>query len=314
MNPQHLVVLGGAGFVGSHLLPRLVADGHRVTALSRNRERRRALAVLPGVRIASVDVHDPAALRRALEGADAAINLVGIRAPRGAQTFKRVHVELVRELIAACRDAGVPRLHHVSALKAGQGLSKYLKTRGEGEALVKAAPLDWTIYQPGLTFGEGDALVTRFATLLRRVPLLPIARAQSRIAPCHVDDLVEAITRCVATPALGRRQSFELYGPEVLSFGDMIRAIGRAAGVRTPILPLPDGLGRLEAQLAELLPGKPFTLDEFRSLRTDAVGKQDGFAALGIVPQPFTPWLPRLVNDPPRQPRLDRTRREWRHS
>ncbi len=304
MATQQLVILGGTGFVGSHLLPRLVADGHRIVLLSRNREQHRELGVLPGVSVRSANVYDDDALRRHLAGADAVINLVGILNPRGPHTFQRAHVELTRRLIAACHASGVPRLHQMSSLKAGQGLSHYLKTRGEAEALVKASALDWTIYQPSVIFGAGDGLVSRFAGLLRRMPLLPLARAQARMAPTFVGDVAEAIARCVGSYKLGQRRTFELYGPEVLTLGEIVRKIRAAAGLRTPIVALPDSLGRLQAQFAGLLPGKPFSLDNFRSLRTDSVGKVDGYAALGIVPQPFSAWLPVLLNEPPRQRRL----------
>ncbi len=304
MATQQLVILGGTGFVGSHLLPRLVADGHRIVLLSRNREQHRELGVLPGVSVRSANVYDDDALRRHLAGADAVINLVGILNPRGPHTFQRAHVELTRRLIAACHASGVPRLHQMSSLKAGQGLSHYLKTRGEAEALVKASALDWTIYQPSVIFGAGDGLVSRFAGLLRRMPLLPLARAQARMAPTFVGDVAEAIARCVGSDKLGQRRTFELYGPEVLTLGEIVRKIRAAAGLRTPIIALPDSLGRLQAQFAGLLPGKPFSLDNFRSLRTDSVGKVDGYAALGIVPQPFSAWLPVLLNEPPRQRRL----------
>jgi NADH dehydrogenase len=310
MSTRRIVVLGGTGFVGSRLLPRLSADGHRVSVLSRNRERHRALAVLPGVHIRSVDVYDDAALRQALAGADAVVNLVGILNPHGAHTFRRAHVELVRRLLAACTAAGVPRLHQMSALKAGQGLSNYLKTRGEAEALVKTSSLQWTIYQPSVIFGEGDGLVNRFATLLRRLPALPLARARARLAPTWVGDVAETIARCVRDDPPARGRSYELYGPEVLTLGEIVRAIRDTAGLRTPIVPLPDGLGRLQAQLAGLLPGTPFSLDNFRTLRTDSIGKADGYAALGIVPQPFTPWLPALLHGSVRQRRLDRARRQ----
>jgi NADH dehydrogenase len=308
MAAQQLVILGGTGFVGSHLLPRLVADGHRIVLLSRNREQHRELGVLPGVSVRSADVYDDDALRRYLVGADAVLNLVGILNPRGQHTFQRAHVELTRRLIAACHASGVTRLHQMSSLKAGQGLSRYLKTRGEAEALVKASALDWTIYQPSVIFGAGDGLVSRFATLLRRMPMLPLARAQARMAPTFVGDVAEAIARCVGSDKLGQRRSFELYGPEVLTLGEIVRKIRAAAGVRTPIIALPDSLGQLQAQFAELLPGKPFSLDNFRSLRTDSVGKVDGYASLGIVPQPFSPWLPVLLHEPPRQRRLTAAR------
>ncbi|HEU4669489.1 MAG TPA: complex I NDUFA9 subunit family protein [Dyella sp.] len=309
MSVQALVVLGGTGFVGSHLLPRLARDGHRITVLTRNREQHRDIAVIPGVRLVSADVHDADRLRAAFAGADAVINLIGILNNQGRQTFQRVHVELTGKVIDACRAAGVHRLHQMSSLKAGQGLSQYLKSRGEAEAKVRRSGLDWTIYQPSVIFGDGDGLVGRFAKILKMAPLLPLARTQARMAPTWVGDVVEAIARCVADDALSRQRSFELYGPEVLTLGTIVGAIRDAAGLHTRILPLPDALGRLQAQVAELLPGKPFSLDNFRSLRTDSVGKIDGYAALGIVPQPFTPWLPRLIAGLPRQRRLDAARR-----
>ncbi|MEO6801471.1 MAG: complex I NDUFA9 subunit family protein [Rhodanobacter sp.] len=308
MATRQLVILGGTGFVGSRLVPRLVADGHRIVLLSRNREKHRELGVLPGVSVRSVDIYDDDALRAQLTDADAVVNLVGILNRNGKHTFQRVHVELTRRLIAACESCGVTRLHQMSSLKAGQGLSQYLKTRGEAEALVKASALNWTIYQPSVIFGTGDGLVRRFATLLRRLPMLPLARADSRMAPTWVGDVAEAIARCVGSDDLGRRRSFELYGPEVLTLGDIVRRIRDQAGLRTPILALPDALGRLQAQVAELLPGKPFSLDNFRSLRTDSVGKIDGYAALGIVPRAFSAELPSLLAASQRQRRLDGAR------
>lgn len=313
MTTQRIVILGGTGFVGSYLVPRLVADGHRITLLSRNRELRRSMAVLPGVSVRSADVYDDVALFEQLEGADAVINLIGILNPSGRHTFQRVHVDMTRRLIDACKATGVKRLHQMSSLKAGQGLSQYLKTRGEAESLVKASSLDWTIYQPSVIFGDGDGLVTRFAALLRKLPMLPLARAKSRLAPTYVGDVAEAIARCVADDKLAARRSFELYGPEILTLGDIVRAIRDAAGLHTTIIPLHDSLGRVQAQVAGLLPGKPFSPDNFRSLRTDSVGKVDGYAALGIVPQPFTPWLPRLIHGRARQRRLDIARQTFRH-
>lgn len=312
MSARQLVILGGTGFVGSHLVPRLAADGHRIVLLSRNREQHRELGVLPGVSVRSADVYDDDVLRRHLAGADAVINLVGILNPRGQHSFQRAHVELARRLIAACHASGVERLHQMSSLKAGQGLSQYLKTRGEAEALVKSSGLAWTIYQPSVIFGRGDGLVSRFAKLLRQMPALPLARAQARMAPTWVGDVAEAIARCVDHEKLGVRRSFELYGPEVLTLGEIVRAIRAAAGLRTPVIALPDSLGRLQARFAELLPGKPFSLDNFRSLRTDSVGKVDGYAALGIAPQALTSWLPVLLNEPPRQRRLAAQRRRRR--
>jgi uncharacterized protein YbjT (DUF2867 family) len=308
LKAKRLVVLGGSGFVGSHLLPRLAKDGHRILLLSRNREQRRAMGVLPGVHIHSVDVYDANALRRQFEGADAVINLVGILNAFGEQTFQHAHVELTQRVLGACQSANVSRLHHMSALKAGQGLSQYLKSKGEAEAAVRNSSLDWTIYQPSVMFGAGGGLVARFANLLRQMPALPLARATSRMAPTWAGDVAEAMARCIGDDKLGVDRSFELYGPDVFTLGDIVHMIRDTMGLRTPIIALPDSLGRLQAQVAQMLPGKPFSLDNFRSLRTDAVGKVDGYAALGITPQPLAAWLPVLLNVLPRQRRLDLAR------
>ena len=311
MAAQQLVILGGTGFVGSHLVSRLAADGHHIVLLSRNREQHRELGVLPQVSIRSAGVYNDDVLRREFDGADAVINLIGILNTQGRHTFQRAHVDLTRRVIAACHASDVSRLHQMSSLKAGQGLSQYLKTRGEAEALVKASALDWTIYQPSVIFGEGDGLVSRFAALLRRMPVLPLARAKSRLAPTFVGDVAEAIARCVNSDKLGLRRCFELYGPDVFTLSEIVHQIRAAAGLHTPIIPLHDSLGRLQSQVAGLLPGKPFSLDNFKSLRTDSVGKTDGYAALGIVSQPFTPWLPRLLEGSPLQRRLDEARAAW---
>ncbi|GLQ93936.1 complex I NDUFA9 subunit family protein [Dyella acidisoli] len=313
MTTQHIVILGGTGFVGSYLVPRLAADGHRIALLSRNRELHRTLAVLPSVSIHSADVYDDAVLRHHCEGADAVINLIGILNASGRHTFQRAHVEMARRLIDICKTAGVQRLHQMSSLKAGQGQSQYLKTRGEAEMLVKSSPLNWTIYEPSVIFGIGDGLVTRFAKLLRSMPALPLARATSRMAPTYVGDVTEAIARCVADEKLSSRRSFELYGPDVLTLGDIVRAIRDTAGLRTPIISLPDSLGRLQAHVAGMLPGKPFSPDNFLSLGTDSVGMVDGYAALGVTPQPFVRSLPRIIQGTPRQQRLDSARQTFRH-
>lgn len=312
MRRQHLVILGGTGFVGHHLVPRLAADGHRITLLSRNRERHRDLGTVPGVTVRSAAVHQRLALVEFFRDADAVMNLVGILNEHGVESFRRAHVELTRTVIAACHEAGVERLHQMSALKAGQGLSDYLKTRGEAESLVKQSDLQWTLYQPSVIFGPGDGLVSRFAGLLRISPVLPLARPRSRMAPVYVGDVAEAIARCVADPRISAGRTFELYGPDTFTLEQVVRHIRDAAGLRRAVLGLPDALGRMQAQVAGLLPGKPFSLDNFKSLRTDSVGRIDGLTALGIVPHRFVPMLPALLRGSSRQAQLDRLRRDRR--
>lgn len=306
MKAKNIVVLGGTGFVGSRLVPRLQRDGHTITVLSRNRDLHRELGVLPRVAVRNADVHDHAALARQLDGADAAINLVGILNERGndGAGFRKAHVELTRSLLAACVDAHVPRLLQMSALRAGEGSSHYLRTRGEAEALVRASPLAWTIFRPSVIFGDGDGLFFRFASLLRVAPMLPIARARAKFQPVHVGDVAEAFARALAHPHTAGHV-YELAGPRVIELAELVRWTARMIGRRRLVLPLPDPLGWLQACVGEWLPGKPISRDNFRSLELDSVARDDGLGALGIVATPMEAVMPPLLAGQGHQRLLD---------
>ncbi len=308
-SPSTLVLLGATGFVGRYLVPRLAADGHRLTLLSRNRTRHRLFDVLPSVRMVTADVHARDTLVDHFRGADAVLNLVGILNETGGQTFQRVHVDLTRNVIDACTESGVGRLHQMSSLQAGRGPSVYLRSRGEAEAAVKASTLDWTIYQPSVIFGLGDGLISRFHALLRMAPMMPLARPNAKMAPVFAGDVAEAIARCVRDDVPSRQRTYELYGPDTLTLRRIVCMIRDAAGLHRPVIGLPDFLGRLQAAMLGLLPGKPLSLDNFRSLRVDSVGEHDGLADLGIDAQRFADLLPVLLCDHGRQLHLDRLRR-----
>ena len=298
MKPGDIVILGGTGFVGRHLVPRLHRDWHRITVLSRNRDTHRELSVLPGVRVVNADVHDPVALRARLEGADAAINLIGILNERGSDGsgFRKAHVELTRSLVESCIATGVPRLLQMSALRAGEGASHYLKTRGEADRIVQASPLAWTIFRPSVIFGPGDGLFFRFASLLRIAPVLPLARAGAMFQPVYVGDVAEAFARALVHPRTAG-QVFELGGPRSIALGELVRWTARMTGRRRWIIGLPDPLGALQARVGEWLPGKPISRDNFRSLGTDSIARSDGLGALGIVATPMEVVMPRLLGE-----------------
>ncbi|RYD16354.1 MAG: complex I NDUFA9 subunit family protein [Lysobacteraceae bacterium] len=298
MKPGHIVILGGTGFVGRHLVPRLHRDGHRITVLSRNRDTHRELSVLPGVRVVNANVHDPVALRSRLDGADAAINLVGILNERGSDGsgFRKAHVELTRSLVESCIATGVPRLLQMSALRAGEGASHYLRTRGEADRIVQGSPLAWTIFRPSVIFGPGDGLFFRFASLLRIAPVLPLARAGAMFQPVYVGDVAEAFARALVHPRTAG-QVFELGGPRSIALGELVRWTARMTHRRRWIIALPDPLGALQARVGEWLPGKPISRDNFRSLGTDSIARSDGLGALGIVATPMEVVVPRLLAD-----------------
>ncbi|HUY83565.1 MAG TPA: NAD(P)H-binding protein, partial [Steroidobacteraceae bacterium] len=181
VRPVRVCILGGTGFVGARLATRLLRRGHRVTVLSRDRERHKDLLVLPGLALENCDVHDEAALAERFRGQEVVVNLVGILNERGfgGRGFRRAHTELTRVALEAARSAGVRRFLQMSALGATEGApSHYLRTKGAAERLVReqSGAMDWTIYRPSVIFGLGDSFLNRFAALLATVPLaLPLA-------------------------------------------------------------------------------------------------------------------------------------------
>jgi uncharacterized protein YbjT (DUF2867 family) len=290
MKPLSICVLGGTGFLGTRLLARLIKDGHRVTALSRDREQHKHLLVLPGLTVENGDVYDAAQLSEHFRGEDVVINLVGILNERGfgGGGFRRAHTELTRAVLQAIRSAGVPRLLQVSALKAATDApSYYLRSKGEAEKLIResGANLDWTIFQPSVMFGPGDSFLNRFATLLASVPFaFPLARPNARFQPVLVDDVIEALRRCLRGGA-GSRQTYELGGPRVYTLREIVELVAKLTGHRRWLIGLPDFAARLQGLVMNFVPGRPFSTDNYRSLTVDSVCTEDGFARLGIKPQ-----------------------------
>jgi len=294
-------VLGGTGFVGTELVTRLARDGHWVRVPTRTMGNNDPLRVLDTVRLIRADVHDPRILARLFSGVDVVVNLIGILNQHGRATFKSVHVDLAGKVVAAARTAGVKRLLHMSSVGADAKAapSKYLRTKGEAEARVRAsaAPLGWTIFRPSVIFGDGDSLTNRFARLLRLSGgFLPLARARARFAPVSVEDVAEAFRRAAYNRAtIG--QTYELCGPQVLTLEEVVRITAEVAGLRCSIVRLPDFVSFVQAAVMNLLPGKPFSLDNYRSLKIDAVCSEDGCARLGIKPQPMLAVLPTYLGE-----------------
>jgi len=290
-------VLGGTGFVGKELVARLVKDGHWVRVPTRAWAGNDELRVLDTVRLIRTDVLDQRNLPKLFAGADVIVNLIGILNEHGRNTFKSVHVDLAAKVAAAARTAGVKRLLHMSSLGADASAapSRYLRSKGEAEERVRASnpAVGWTIFRPSVIFGPGDTLTNRFAGLLRlSAGTLPLARAQARFAPVSVEDVAEAFRRALNDPAtIG--QTYELCGPQVMTLEELVRTTAAVAGLPCRIIRLPDFIAFAQAVLMNLLPGKPFSVDNYRSLSVDSVCRGDsGLGRLGISPQPLLSVLP----------------------
>ncbi|MDC8760431.1 complex I NDUFA9 subunit family protein [Janthinobacterium fluminis] len=293
---QTVLVLGGSGFVGRHLVARLAAAGARVIVPTRRFERAKHLISLPRVEVVEADPNRDADLRRLMAGQrlDAVVNLVGrLHSDTGApygRAFARAHVELPRRVVAACAAHGVPRYLHMSALGAAAGApSMYLRSKADGELAAAANPaVAATIFRPSVVFGPEDHFLNLFARLQRYLPLLPLAGAGSRYQPVYVGDVAQAFVNALARPR-SRHQVYELGGPRVYTLRELAALAGDYAGHPRPIIALPAALGRLQARLLECLPGEPLmSRDNLDSMRTDnvvdAAAQARTAAELDIVP------------------------------
>jgi len=298
----NICVLGGTGFVGTELVTRLVYAGHWVRVPTRSLAHADRLRVLDTAELRRVNVHDPRVLSQLFADCAVVINLIGILNEHGRDTFETVHAALAGKVMSAARATGVRRVLHMSSLGAAEHApSRYLRSKAAAEAAVRAVPHPEqahpavTIFRPSVIFGAGDSLTNRFAGLLRlSAGILPLARAGARFAPISVLDVAAAYVRALNV-ASSAGATYELCGPEVLTLEQIVRLTARVARLPCHILRLPDALARVQAAVMGLLPGKPFSLDNFRSLTLDCVCREDGCAALGIVPRPMLAELPRYL-------------------
>ena len=289
MRYENILVLGGGGFVGRHLVSALAARGVRVTVPSRRRERAKHLLLLPTVDVVECDVNRRDALSALVAGRDAVVNLVGIL---HGPNFARAHVELPQAVLAACREHGVRRVLHMSALGASiDAPSEYLRSKGAGEQAVLAAnDLDVTVFRPSVIFGPEDAFLNLFAMLARLMPVLLLACPQARFQPVYVRDVAR-----VMIDALGESKSFgrayDLCGPKAYTLRELVETVCRLTGRRRLVLGLPDWLSTLQALLLELAPGEPLmTRDNLRSMQVPSVC--DCSLPFGVVPQELEALAP----------------------
>jgi uncharacterized protein YbjT (DUF2867 family) len=299
MRYENILVLGGGGFVGRHCVAALAARGTRVTVPSRRRERAKHLLLLPTVDVVECNVNRREALSALVAGHDAVVNLVGVLHGPG---FASAHVELPQSVLAACREHGVRRVLHMSALGASSGApSEYLRTKGAGEqAVLQAKDLDATVFRPSVIFGPEDEFLNLFLKLAKLSPVLPLPSAQARFQPVYVRDVAR-----VMVEALGESnssgQAYDLCGPKVYTLRELIATVCRLTERRRLLLGMPRALAYLQAWLLELAPGEPLmTRDNLRSMQVPSVC--DCSLPFGIVAQELETLAPAwLAPSGPRQ-------------
>ncbi len=294
MKLESVLVAGGAGFIGRHLVAALSALGLRVTVPSRHRERAKHLILLPTVDVVEADVLAPGVLERLARGKHAVVNLIGIlhsrrgrRDERGPNDygpdFARIHVELPQAIVAACRAQGVKRLLHLSALGVSAAApSEYLRSKAIGEQAVLAADdLDVTVLRPSVVFGPEDRFLNQFALLARFAPALGVPCPQARFQPVYVGDVARAAARALDDPDT-HGKAYELCGPRQYSLLELVQLVCRITGRERVVFGLSDRLSYLQAAVLEKLPGKLMTRDNYRSMQAPNVCS--GAFPFGIQP------------------------------
>jgi uncharacterized protein YbjT (DUF2867 family) len=307
MKFENVLVLGGSGFIGRHLVAELARRGIRVTVPSRRRERAKHLILLPTVDVVETDITAPGVLERLAAGRDAVINLVGIL---HGPDFERAHVELPLAIVAACRAGGVPRLLQISALGASSDApSSYLRSKGAGEqAVLAAADLDVSVFRPSVVFGPEDRFLNTFALLARFFPVLAIACPRARFQPVYVGDVVRAMLTALGD-ADARGQRYELGGPRTYTLKELVKYVCAVTGRRRLIIGLPDSLSYLQALALEWSPGPLMTRDNYYSMKMPSVCAGEPLP-FGLVPRALEAIAPTYLA--PSGPREHYSQLRWR--
>lgn len=289
-----VTLLGGGGFLGRYVAQEIMKTGARVRIAERDPSS--AYIVKPSsslgqTQFVAASITDPASLARAVQGADAVVNLVGVL--KG--DFTKLHVEGARNAAQAAAAAGARAFVHISAIGADpHSPSAYGRSKGQGEVAVREAFPGATILRPSILFGAEDGFVNRFAALASRLPVLPVIRGPVRFQPAWVGDVARAVALAALDPEAYAGRTFELGGPRAMSMAELNAWIAKAIG-RTPhLLPVPDSVAGPMARLFGWLPGAPMTEDQWLMLQKDNVvsSSAEGFAAFDIAPKPLEAVAP----------------------
>jgi uncharacterized protein YbjT (DUF2867 family) len=312
MHIKNTVVLGGSGFVGSAIVAKLVSAGYQVTVLTRRLDHAKHLSLLPGVTLKVCNVFDAQALRSALQGTDAVINLLGILHQSGKVSFTQVHEHLPVQLAKLCQDLGIKRLLHMSSLCAATDApSLYLRSKGQAEVALAgyAQGLAITVFRPSIIFGRADQFINLFAGLIKHLPLVVLVKPNAKFQPVWVEDVATCFVASLNEPA-SFGLSYDLVGPKVYTFRALLKAIMQTLGVHKPILGLTDALSYVQAFLMECLPIKLMSRDNIRSMQVDSVSDQAFPAWLDLRPSALETIVPQYLIDQTPRGAYDRFRRK----
>ncbi|MCB5190461.1 complex I NDUFA9 subunit family protein [Methylobacillus arboreus] len=270
---RQICVIGGSGFVGSAIVQKLSTAGYDVKVITRRRESSKHLILLPNVQVVECDIFNDTALAGHLHGQDAVINLVGILHESGDASFEALHVELPRRVADICCKQGVSRLLHMGALKAdANARSAYLRSKAAGEEAVlkRANELQVTVFRPSVIFGRGDHFLSLFASVVKVLPVIGVAKPNARFQPIWVEDVAQVFVSALENVSTYGR-SIDLGGPQVYTLKQLIEFVAFILGKKRRIVGLNDKLSYYQAYALELMPFKLMTRDNLFSMEVDSV-------------------------------------------
>lgn len=301
LNGKLVTVFGGSGFVGRHVVRALIKRGYRVRAAVRRPDlagHLQPLGAVGQVHAVQANLRYGDSVRKALEGADAFINLVGILHESGKQSFEAVQAEGARTIAEAARDLGVSTSVHMSAIGANsEAASSYARSKGVGEVAMRDIIPETVILRPSVIFGPEDDFFNKFASMARFFPVLPLVGAETKFQPVFVGDVAEAAAKAI-DGAVRHGQIYELGGPEVYSFRDMMKYMLAVINRPKAVIDTPMPIARIQAFFLGLMPNPLLTSDQLKLLRQDnivsdeAIAEKRTFEEFDVSPQHLTAILP----------------------
>jgi uncharacterized protein YbjT (DUF2867 family) len=302
---KQVCVIGGAGFVGSSIVRKLDAAGYKVKVLTRHRERAKHLILLPHVQVETSNIHDDSALTESLKGCDAVINLVGILHESKINTFDSLHHQLPKRIAQRCQELGIKRFLHMSALQSGETApSEYLRSKAHGEAALSTfhKTMAITIFKPSVIFGREDRFLNLFASLIKYLPIILLAKPEAKFQPIWVEDVASVFVSSLQNDDT-YSNSYELVGPTVYSMQALVQKVMQVMNKKRPIIGLSDKLSMMQAWVMEWLPIKLMTRDNVKSMEVDSVSSAPMAREITLSLTPLEAVIPEYIMN--RTPRGD---------
>jgi NADH dehydrogenase len=293
-----IFIAGASGFVGGHLVDYLIAKGHRVRCLARSEKAQKLLSAR-GAAVVSGDITKPETLNGILNPDDFVVHLVGIIEEKGGATFRSIHCNGTANLVAEAERAGVRHFFYQSALGADKdSWSGYMKTKAEAEEMVKQSKLRHTIFRPSLIIGPWDGFTRKLVDMVKLSPVLPIpGEGRAKFQPVYIKDWLACIGKVIETPD-AFVSTYEIGGPEQLSYREMVEKLSKALGYSRPAFTVPMGLMKFGASVLErVLPSPPVTSDQLRLLEQDNICDPKSLEKnFGVIPVKYEDALKEFIS------------------